>query len=231
MQNYYGHNFNKKRYALFGQPVDNSYSAHIYRQLFSTNNIEAKYTAINAATPAEMKHFINEFELAGCNVTSPLKRAAMEICDSITEDAKAIGGVNTIVHKNDKLMGFNTDWEGTLAAINKLIKQFPNAALQPESAKTLVVGAGPAAAAAVFAITKFFPKASISITNRTTEGAQKLAEQFECAWLNTDKITADDVNNFDLIIIASANKSSKVVSYSIPQFYTRLPVDRMGQAM
>lgn len=94
-------------YGLLGRTLGHSYSPSIHEALGLTD-----YHLIEVE-PEELKPFLQKEDLGAVNVTIPYKLAAMEICDELSETAKAIGSVNTVVKRNDgTLFGHNTDAYG-----------------------------------------------------------------------------------------------------------------------
>jgi len=88
------------------------------------NNMNMRYIRIEVA-PGEVKEAFKrmaQLGFVGCNVTVPHKLEAMECCDTLSEDAEAIGVVNTISFSNNKVMGHNTDGPGLERAIREDFK-------------------------------------------------------------------------------------------------------------
>jgi shikimate dehydrogenase len=110
----------------------------------------------------------------------------MKYLDEIHPTAKKIGAVNTIVNKNGKLIGYNTDCEG---AINPLKER-----TQINGKKVYLLGAGGAARAILCGLIQ--EGAKVTIYNRTFEHAQKLAEEFNCEAKELSEIDS----NCDVII-------------------------------
>ena len=104
----------------------------------------------------------------GLSVTQPFKEAVIPFLDNIDDEARAIGCVNTIVFDGDKRNGSNTDWRGIVDPLEQ------RTSLQDQSC--LVIGAGGAARAAVYGLTR--AGARVSIMNRTEERAKELANEF-----------------------------------------------------
>ncbi|PZO82287.1 MAG: shikimate dehydrogenase, partial [Micavibrio aeruginosavorus] len=106
---------------------------------------------------------------AGFNVTIPHKQAIFALCESVDEKATAIGAVNTVVVRNGKLYGSNTDAFG-------FIENFKSQAPGFDFAKgpIVVLGAGGAARAIVYGLIEEGAK-KIIITNRTEEKAREIA--------------------------------------------------------
>jgi len=107
--------------------------------------------------------------IAGANVTVPHKEAALAYLDETTEDARAIGAVNTIRVDGGRLVGHNTDGTGMLDALRR------DGGTAVEGACVVIVGAGGAARGAAFALAGA-GAASVVIANRNWDRAAALAE-------------------------------------------------------
>ncbi|MCH9811147.1 hypothetical protein K0U07_00110 [bacterium] len=97
----------------------------------------------------------------------PHKKAVMDFCTSLTEDAKAIGSVNYILHRDGELIGCNFDGVGALDPIEQIVSV--------KGKKVLVLGAGGAARAAVFEAKK--RGALVFVWNRSEDKAKSLAKE------------------------------------------------------
>ena len=128
-------------FCLLGDPVDHSKSPQIHRAALEELGIAGDYVAIRSG-PAELARSVEDLRkgvLTGINITMPLKGAAAEACDTLTEDAAASGSVNTLRARSGSVEGESTD---VLAARDVLSRQEFD-----QSAPLLVLGAGGAAAA------------------------------------------------------------------------------------
>lgn len=90
-------------------------------------------------------HWLERFGFNGVNVTHPYKQAIIPLLDELSDAASAIGAVNTVIFKNGKLSGHNTDWSGYAANFKQTL---PNASLTSIGQ----IGAGGAAAAVAYAL-------------------------------------------------------------------------------
>lgn len=94
-------------YGLIGEKLGHSFSKLIHEQLSNYS-----YELCPLPTQAQAREFLQEKAFKAINVTIPYKQLVMEYCDEIDPRARAIGAVNTVVNKNGKLFGYNTDFEG-----------------------------------------------------------------------------------------------------------------------
>lgn len=119
-------------YGLIGKVLKHSYSREIHEYL---GNLEYKLYEL---CEEDFLKMVSEKKYMGLNITMPYKIKAMEFMDYVSEEAKNIGSINTIVNKNGKLYGYNTDYYGFEFIINYFDTQL-------EGKKVLVLGNGGAA--------------------------------------------------------------------------------------
>ena len=101
-------------YGLIGEHLPHSFSKEIHEQL-------ADYTyELHELTPGELDGFMREKAFKAINVTIPYKRDVIPYLDEISPSAMEIGAVNTIVNRNGKLSGYNTDMLGMEALIRRI---------------------------------------------------------------------------------------------------------------
>lgn len=122
------------RYGLIGEKLGHSFSKDIHERI-------ADYTFdLIPLEKEEFHHFMKEKDFTAINVTIPYKKDVLPYLDEIDEHAKAIGAVNTIVHEDGKLKGYNTDCTGFLYMIKKH-------KVHMAGKKVLIIGNGGASAA------------------------------------------------------------------------------------
>lgn len=128
--------------GLFASPASHSLSPFIHNKAFAANNIDAVYLAfeVDGQTLPQAVESIRTFDMLGVNLSMPNKKAVFPLLDAISEEARLIGAVNTIVHKQGKLTGFNTDGRGFWQSVDE-------AAIQWKKEKVMILGAGGAAKA------------------------------------------------------------------------------------
>ena len=93
-------------YGLIGEHLGHSFSAEIHAQLG-----EEPYE-LRELPPDQVEAFLRERDFRGINVTIPYKQTVIPFLDGISETARAIGAVNTVVQRDGKLYGDNTDAAG-----------------------------------------------------------------------------------------------------------------------
>ncbi len=101
-------------YGLIGEHLAHSFSPEIHKRIG-----DYKYE-IMELKPEELGEFLESRDFKGINVTIPYKQAVIPYLDEIDEAAREIGAVNTIVNKNGKLFGYNTDFGGLKALFERV---------------------------------------------------------------------------------------------------------------
>lgn len=134
--------------------------------------------------------------IRGANITIPHKTAVMPFLDRIDDQARRIGAVNVILNDGGRLTGCNTDAPGFLAALKC-------SGFEPSGKKAVVIGAGGAARAVVFALRG--AGASVAIVNRTRETAASLAADTGAAALPmTDAGFSEALAGASLVVNATS---------------------------
>ena len=212
-----------KRFAVFGSPIIHSFSPQIYSQLFANNNVNWSYKKILTDKPQNIIKLIKEFCLSGANITAPFKQNIIPFLDSITDDSTNISAVNTILNHNNKLLGFNTDWEGVLNSLRNYYLTKENT-FNLNNKNILLIGSGNSAAAVIYGIKTFFPNCNLNIFNRHKNKARKLAEHFKINYYNTGNIfdlynenVLIPLDKYDIIIITIPNPSIYLADMVFPK--------------
>lgn len=102
------------KYGLIGEKLGHSISPHIHTDIFKETSFDGDYKLyeIPREKLPEIKTFMEDNRLVGINVTIPYKQEIIPFLDEISEEAMQIGAVNTVVRKNGRLIGYNTDYYG-----------------------------------------------------------------------------------------------------------------------
>ena len=106
-------------FAIFGDPVSHSKSPMMHNLAFQGLGENACYTRYRLESGETLKQTFFDLALKGINITVPHKEHAYLACDILDPFAKKVGAVNTIVEKEGKLYGYNTDAPGFLKAISE----------------------------------------------------------------------------------------------------------------
>lgn len=182
--------------GLIGYPIKHSLSPWIHTQFFERTNIDGSYSIMEIHTE---KNFVEEIEklkalgLNGFNVTVPYKEKILAYLDELDDQAKKIGAVNTVLCKNGKWIGYNTDGIGYLRS---LLSKFPELASNKEK-RILILGAGGAAKGIYHALIHHGFH-NITIANRSIEKAKNILATNE--HFMTLQEAEDQLEAFDVII-------------------------------
>ena len=112
-------NIMKKLFTIFGNPVSHSKSPLMHNLSFNALNYNGCYTRYQLIDGSKLKSKFFELDITGANITVPHKEEAFKACDELDEFAQKVGAVNTIIKKDGKLYGYNTDAPGFLKAISE----------------------------------------------------------------------------------------------------------------
>lgn len=167
-----------QRVGLIGDPVAHSFSPRFQQAAFDALGIPARYELWQTSADALATRVASLLhpQYLGANVTIPHKEAVLPLLDIVDPLASRIGAVNTIVHRNEYLYGYNTDAPGLLNALADydIGTRDEHGQVSLKGYTVVLLGAGGAARSAAFAV------ASASVTrliivNRSLERAQQLA--------------------------------------------------------
>jgi shikimate dehydrogenase len=157
--------------GIIGYPLGHSVSPAFQQAAFDHLGLDVIYE--RWATPPEnlaaRLQQLRQNDHLGANVTVPHKENVLPLLDAIDPLANRIGAVNTIVNRDGRLHGHNTDAEGFLRSLRE------EAHFDPTAKRILIVGAGGAARAVAFALADA-KTARILVANRTQERAQRLVQ-------------------------------------------------------
>ncbi len=157
--------------GIIGYPIGHSMSPVFQQAALDACGVDARYLAYEVA-PDDVGEFVSGLRqpgIMGINVTVPHKEAVMPFLDEIDDWATEAGAVNTIVNRQGRLTGHNTDGYGFLRALRE------GAGFEPAGRCTLILGAGGAARGVVLALARE-GVGDLIIANRTPERAENLAE-------------------------------------------------------
>ncbi|WP_427040425.1 shikimate dehydrogenase [Enterococcus hirae] len=130
--------------GFFAKPASHSLSPLMHNLAFSHWGIDAVYLAfeVDQTNLRQAVESIRTLDMLGVNVSMPNKMAVLAYLDQLSPEAELIGAVNTIVHQEQRLIGYNTDGMGFVRSVNETGHPIKNQ-------KIVVLGAGGAAKAIV----------------------------------------------------------------------------------
>jgi shikimate dehydrogenase len=161
-----------KHIALLGLPIDHSRSPEMINDAFRYMNVNCIYTAFNVMS-RDLHRAVDGLKVLGFkgwNVTIPYKVKVIEYLDELDEMSREMGAVNTVVNKNGKYIGYNTDGMGYLRSL------LEETNIKLHSQRVVILGAGGAARSVGFSLAKAGVE-KITIANRTVPKGEALAQQ------------------------------------------------------
>lgn len=146
-----------KKYGCIGKKLTHSFSKDIHARL-----ADYKYELIELAEE-EIQPFFEEKDFEAINVTIPYKQTVIPYLDSISEIAQKIGAVNTIVNRGGKLYGYNTDYYGMKALIERV-------GLDLQNKKVLILGTGGTSKTARVVAADMGAAEILTVSRRSSDG-------------------------------------------------------------
>jgi shikimate dehydrogenase len=185
--------------GLTGYPLGHSLSPKIHTAALKACELEGTYSLFpihpdNKQRLNDLLIRVRTGEIRGLNVTIPHKQNVIEFLDELTPTAKAIGAVNTIYFRDNKLIGDNTDAPGFLSDLKKFIGDRELGI----GKSALVLGAGGSARAVVYALVH--DSWEITVASRRIEQAQELASRFERVKAVELNLQTFQLSNVQLVI-------------------------------
>ncbi len=156
-------------FGVIGHPIGHSLSPAMHTAALRARHLDALYAPFEVL-PRFLSAMLRGLVLAGVeglNVTVPLKEVMLPLLDRVDPTAKAMGAVNTIVVRQRRLIGYNTDGVGFLRALQEL-------GWRRQPTRTLLLGAGGAARAVGWELSRI-PGSVLTIANRRPVRARQLA--------------------------------------------------------
>ncbi len=159
-------------YAVAGDPVAHSRSPDLFNDVFRHLGMNARYVRLRLDDAGALRGIIAALELRGLSVTIPHKQAVLGALDLRDEAVAGIGAANTIVVRDGRLAGHNTDAPAAVEAIREAaVRKWSHGIY---GMRALVLGAGGAARAIAWGFKR--EAARVVIANRTFERGKALAE-------------------------------------------------------
>ena len=176
--------------AVVANPIKHSISPFIHNQAFEATNTNGVYLAweVEATDLAETVANIRRYQMFGINLSMPYKEQVIPYLDQLSEEARLIGAVNTVVNREGTLIGYNTDGKG-------FFKSLPSFKI---SAKRMVLlGAGGAAKAILAqAILDGVSQISVFVRSSSMEKTRPYLEKIQNATgFRVDLFALEDVQD------------------------------------
>ena len=178
-----------KIFGILGRPVAHSLSPAMHNAAFRHLGINAAYVAFPVTDLAQAVSGLRGLGIGGVSVTIPFKEVVIPLIDELDPQAARIGAVNTVVNRDGRLTGFNTDWLGAVTAIT--------AKISLKGRHVLLLGAGGASRAIAYGIIQAGGR--VSLTDIDAARAAALVHDLEA-----QAIPPDDLERCPATILVNA---------------------------
>ena len=166
------------KYGLIGEKLEHSFSKQIQTRIAELQNVKDYQYDFVELNKEQFVEFMKKKEFKGINVTLPYKKAVIPYIDVLDESAEKMGAVNTIVNRDGKLYGYNTDFGGFLY----MVKAHN---VHMEGKKVLLIGNG-GASAAVQAVCKYEKAKDIIVVSRSANNGAISYDEMYTSHLDAD---------------------------------------------
>ena len=169
---------NEMKYGLIGEKLEHSFSKQIQTRIAELQNVKDYQYDFVELDKEQFVEFMKKKDFKGINVTLPYKKAVIPYIDVLDESAEKMGAVNTIVNRDGKLYGYNTDFGGFLY----MVKAHN---VHMEGKKVLLIGNG-GASAAVQAVCKHEKAKDIIVVSRSANNGAISYDEMYTSHLDAD---------------------------------------------
>ena len=184
--------------AVVANPIKHSISPFIHNSAFEATETNGVYLAweVEATDLAETVANIRRYEMFGINLSMPYKEQVISYLDQLSEEARLIGAVNTVVNREGTLIGYNTDGKG-------FFKSLPSFKISGK--RMVLLGAGGAAKAILAqAILDGVSQVSVSVRSTSIEKTRPYLEKLQNeTGFKVDLLALEDVSELQARIIDS----------------------------
>ena len=188
------------KFGLLGRTLGHSFSPRIHSALGNTNY------ELFEREPSQLQEFFADPELQGINITIPYKVNALEACDVVDPRAERIGCVNTMVRKDGKWYGYNTDYDGFVFTLQ-------HAGIDVSDKECIILGDGASSATVHVALEDLGAKNIVHLSRKTAPFYGDAPNYYETAQIiiNCTPIGMYPHNPANLIDITQFSKLEGVV--------------------
>ena len=188
------------KFGLLGRTLGHSFSPRIHSALGNTNY------ELFEREPSQLQEFFADPELQGINITIPYKVNALEACDVVDPRAERIGCVNTMVRKDGKWHGYNTDYDGFVFTLQ-------HAGIDVSDKECIILGDGASSATVHVALEDLGAKNIVHLSRKTAPFYGDAPNYYETAQIiiNCTPIGMYPHNPANLIDITQFSKLEGVV--------------------
>jgi shikimate dehydrogenase len=189
-----------KLYGIIGNPVQHSLSPILHNGAFKRLGWNAVYLVFEVKNLEEALRGIRGLGVRGVSVTIPFKTEVIPFLDKVKGLAKKIGAVNTIVNRGGKLIGYNTDCDGALEALEEKMNL--------RGKRVVLLGAGGAARAIGFGLKG--RDCQLIIANRSKKKGEGLSKELGCDYLPISSLVRMKAGELEADVIINATSLGMV---------------------
>jgi shikimate dehydrogenase len=183
--------------GIFGYPVEHSLSPNMHNTAFARLGMNMCYVAYRVA-PEDLPAAVNSIRalnMLGVNTTVPHKENVIPLLDEVDREASFIGAVNTVVNKDGRLTGYNTDGRGFMSSLAE-------EGVEVDGKRVVIVGTGGASRAISYYLSE--KASSLSLFDIDTAKAKGLADDLKKIRDNVNLLDdLQDIGDPDIVINAT----------------------------
>jgi len=169
------------KYGLIGKTLSHSFSKQFFSSKFAKEGLPDSYENIELEAISMVSEILLKGEFSGLNVTIPYKQSILPFLDELSPEAEQIGAVNTVVLRDGKSIGHNTDAHG----FHQSIKPF----LTNKHERALLLGTGGASLAVAYVLKNI--GIDVHFVSRTPENGQFAYEEINQHMVNAFKLVVN----------------------------------------
>lgn len=201
-----------RRTFLLGYPIAHSMAPLLHSTAFKQLSLPWTYELLETQDQSKFLPALKQPDIIGCAVTMPYKVSVIPSVDTVTEEGKMIGAINTVFLRKDadgttKYIGTNTDCIGVREAF---LQNFPGILEKSTGKPGLVIGGGGACRGSIYALWKWMGVSKIYLVNRLKEEIDVMMESFKDVGFDAELIWVGSAEE------AAALESPVVIVGTIP---------------
>ncbi len=173
-------------YGIFGNPVSHSLSPVLHNAAFQHRGINAVYLAFQPSSLHEAIESMKSLPIHGASITIPFKTDVLQYIDHLDPLAEDIGAVNTLVLREGRIHGYNTDGIGVLIPLQK-------AGFDSSRSRILILGNGGSARAIAYTLLQ--EGASVILCGRNRERVSRLVNELSCKYPSVESLLFNQLNS------------------------------------
>jgi|TARA_B110000027_G_scaffold101752_1_gene107607 shikimate dehydrogenase len=202
--------------------------ASLHNSLFKVFKFNNIYLPLKVKNIIQAKKILTNFNFKGCSLSMPFKEKLINFVDKLDVNAKKIGSINTVLKKNNKLIGYNTDYYASKEILKK--QRFS------KKANILVLGSGGAAKAVLQSIIDLkFTNIFLSSRNKSRFNKMKIKKKITfIKWNKRNKINCEILINTTPLGMFGQHEKKIPIEFSkknFPKLIYDLPINHSGNLL